>query len=78
MRRSYLALVSAQLGTSNTDVISEVPITNEYLDLILEHDVLLCGVIDILVIPEVLVLISFGVVSSQWIRSLVDACPLGA
>ena len=49
-RTSCLALVSAQLGASVTDIILEVPITDEFLDLILEHDTLLCGMADILVI----------------------------
>ena len=49
---------------------------DEFLDLILEHDTLLCGVADILVIPTILVLISFGVVSSQRSRPLVNACLL--
>ena len=42
-RRFCLALVNAWLGASVTDVISDVPVTDEFLDLILEHDTLLCG-----------------------------------
>ena len=47
---------------------------DEFLDLILKHDVLLCGMADILVIFIILILISFGVISSQRIRPLVDVC----
>ena len=65
VKRFCLVLVTVQLGPPVTDVVLEVPITNEFLDLILEHDTLLCGVADILVILAVLVLISFGAVSSQ-------------
>ena len=59
------------------DVVSEVTITDEFLNLLFEHDTLLCGVVEILVISIVLILISFGVVSSQQIRPLVDVCLFG-
>ena len=36
-----------------------------------------CSVADILVIPVVLILISFGAVFSQWVRSLEDTCLFG-
>ena len=62
--RSCLALVVAQLGDSVTDVISEVPFTDEFLDLILEHNVLFDGVADIFVIPVILALVSFRAVPS--------------
>ena len=58
-RRSRLALVIARLGTSITDVILKVPFTNEFLDLIFEHNALLGGVAEIFVMPAILVLIPF-------------------
>ena len=76
-RRSYFALVSARLGAFFADVISEIPITDEFLDFILEHDALLCGMANILVISVILILISFGAISYQRIRSFVDAYLLG-
>ena len=56
-RRSYLTLVVVRLGASVADVISEIPFSDEFLNLILEHDVLLHGVADILVIPTIFILI---------------------
>ena len=67
-RRFYSILVVALLGSFVTDVILEVPIMDEFLDLILEHDAFLCGVADRLI------LISFGAISSQRVRSLIDTC----
>ena len=77
LRRFFLALVNPWLGASVTNINSEVPVMDEFLDLILEYDTLLCGMADILVISVILALVSSGVVSSQWIRPLVDACLLG-
>ena len=51
------------IGASVTDAISEVPVTDEFLDLILEHDILLYGIADTLMISVILILIPFGVVS---------------
>ena len=48
--RSYLTLVASQLGASVADVISEISFSYEFLNLILEHNALLCGVADILVV----------------------------
>ena len=62
-RRFSHILVIAWPGSSITNIIPEVPGRDELLDLVFEHDVLLCGVADILVISAVLVLVSFGVVS---------------
>ena len=73
----YLILVIVWLGSSVMDVVPKVPITDEFLDLILEYDALLSGVADILVVPTILILISSGAVSSQRVRSLVNACLLG-
>ena len=56
-RRSCLTLVVARLGASIADINSEVPFSDEFLDLILEHDALLCGVADVLVIPVIFILI---------------------
>ena len=72
-----LVLVTTWLGSFVTDVVLEVPITDEFLNLILKHDTLLCSVAEILVIPVVLVLISFGAVSLQWIGPFEDARLLG-
>ena len=76
-RRFCLTLVIARLGPSVTNVVPGVTVTDELLDLVFEHDALLCGMADIFVISAVLVLVSSRVVSSQLIRSLVDACLLG-
>ena len=75
-RRSRLALVVTRLGTFVANVISEVPLSNEFLDLIPEHNAHLDGVADIFVISEILILIPFLAVSSQRIRLLVYACML--
>ena len=61
---SYLALVSARLSTFVMDITPEVPVTYDFRDLILDHDTLLSSMADILVISAILILISFGVVSS--------------
>ena len=45
------------------DVVSEIPFTDEYFDLIFEHNALFSGVADIFVISVILVLVSFGAVS---------------
>ena len=52
-------LVVAKLGTSVADIILEVSFSNELLNLIIEHDALLCGVADILVLSAIFVLILF-------------------
>ena len=57
VRRSCLTLVVTQLGTSVVDIISEVSLSDEFLDLILEHDALLHGVVDFLMISAVFILI---------------------
>ena len=64
VRGSRLTLVIVQLGAFVADVISEVPFTDEFFDLILEHNAFLSGVADIFVIPVILVLIPFWAVSS--------------
>ena len=73
-RRFHFVLVIARLGPSITDVVSEVPVMDEFLDLILKHDALLCGMSDILVISIILILVSFGAFSWQRIRPLIDVC----
>ena len=72
LRRFTLILVILVM-----DIVPEVTITDEFLNLLFEHDALLCGVVDILVISIVLILISFGVVFSQQIRPLIDAYLFG-
>ena len=57
MRRSYLTLVTARLCTFLADVISEISFLDEFFNLILEHNALLCDVVDILVIPTIFILI---------------------
>ena len=66
-------LVLARLGAPVTDIVLEVPFSNEFFDLILKCDAFFCGVANIWVISEVLVLVSFGVVSPHRIWSLVDS-----
>ena len=66
-----------RLGSPVTNVVLKVPIMDEFFALILKHDALLCGMADILEIPIVLVLISFGAISSQWVEPLVDPSLLG-
>ena len=56
-RRSCLTLVVTWLGASIAYIISKVPFSDEFLDLIIEHDALLCGVTDVLVIPAIFILI---------------------
>ena len=56
-RKSCLTLVVAQLGASVADIISEVSFSDEFLDLIIEHNALLRGVADILVISAIFILI---------------------
>ena len=56
-RRSRLALAVTRLGAFIADVISEVPLSDEFLDFIPEHNAHLDGVVDIFVIPKILVLI---------------------
>ena len=58
-RRSRIILVIERLGASVVDVISEVPFTDEFFDLILEHNALFGGLADIFVIPIILALIPF-------------------
>ena len=70
-RRFCLVLVIMRLVFFVMDVLLEVPITDEFFDLILEHATLLCGVADILVTPTIFILIIFGAVSLQWVRPLV-------
>ena len=77
VKRFCLVLVTVRLGYPITDVVLEVPITNEFLNLFLKHDTFLCSVADILVISIVFVLISFGAVSSQWVGPPEDAYLLG-
>ena len=61
---SHLALVIKRLGASIADVVSEIPFTNKFFDLILEHNALFGGVANIFVISAILVLVSFGAVLS--------------
>ena len=58
-RKSCLPLVVAQLGASVVDIISEVSFSDEFLNLILEHDELLHGVANVLVISVIFILIPF-------------------
>ena len=63
-RQSRLVLVVARLGTFVVDVVSKIPFTDEFFDLILEHNAFFGGVADIFVKSTILILISFGAVSS--------------
>ena len=63
-RRSRLALVIMRLGAFVADVISKVPLLNEFLNIIPEHKAHLDGVASIFVISEILVLIPFLAISS--------------
>ena len=53
VRRLCLLLVIMRLSSSVTDIVLVVPITDEFLDLILKYDVLPSGVADVLVIPAI-------------------------
>ena len=64
MRWSHLTLVVVRLGASVVDVVSEIPITDEFFDLILECNAFFSGVADIYMISTILILVSFGVVPS--------------
>ena len=57
-------------GPPVVDVILKVPTANEFLNLILESDVLFSGVTDILVVSAVFILISLRSISMQWVRPL--------
>ena len=76
VKRFCLVLATMQLGSSVVDIVLEIPIADEFLNLILKHDTLLCNVVDTFVIPAVLALVSLGVASSQWVQPLEDACLL--
>ena len=74
--RSYLVLVLVGLGALVADVVLEVPLSDEFFNLILECDVFFCGVANISVISAILVLVHFRAVSPHCIWSLVDTCVL--
>ena len=61
---SRLVMVVVRLGTSVADVVSEIPFTDEFFNLILEHNALFDCVANIFVKSTILILISFGAVSS--------------
>ena len=61
---SHLVMVVVRLGTSVADVVSEIPFTDEFFNLILEHNALFDCVANIFVKSTILILISFGAVSS--------------
>ena len=75
-RRFCLVLVLAGLGAPVADVVLEVPLSDEFFNLILECDAFFCGVANISVILTVLVLVSFQTVSLHRIWSLGDSCVL--
>ena len=52
-------LVLAGLGAPVADVVLEVPLSDEFLDLIIECNTFFCGVANISVISAVVVLVSF-------------------
>ena len=67
-------LVLAGLGTSVADVVLEVPFSYEFFNLIFECNAFFYGVANISVISTILIiLVSFLVVSSHHIWSLVDS-----
>ena len=76
VRRPCLVLVLTGLGSPVADVVLEVPLSNEFFNLILDCDAFFCGVANILVISALHVLVSFRAVSPQRIWSPVDFCVL--
>ena len=72
-RRPDLILVVLWPGTSVADIVPEVSLSDEFFDLILEHDALFSGVADISMISAVFVLIPLRVVSPHRIGSFVHA-----
>ena len=66
----YLRSIILLTGPPIVNVILEVPMVDEFLDLILEHDALLSGVTDVLMELAVFVLIPLRVVSTQQVRPL--------
>ena len=56
-------LVLARLGAPVADVVLEVPLSDEFFNLILECDAFFCGVANVSMIVAVLVLVSFRAVS---------------
>ena len=67
-------LVLTGLSSPIADVILELPLSDEFFDLILECDAFFHCVANILVISAVLVLVSFRAVSPHCIYSLIDSC----
>ena len=70
-------LVLAWLGAPVVDVVSEVPLSKEFFDLILECDAFFNGVANILMISAILILVSLRAVSQHRVGSFVDSCVLG-
>ena len=65
--------VLAGLGASIADIALEVPFSDEFFDLILECDAFFGVVANILMVPAILVLISFLAVSPYCVRPFVDS-----
>ena len=61
------------LGAPVADIALEVPLSDEFFDLILECDAFFGVVANILMVPAILVLASFLVVSPHCVRSFVDS-----
>ena len=62
--RLYLRCFILWSGPPAINVILKVTATDEFFNFILKRDTLLRGVTDIFVVPTILVLVPFGVVSS--------------
>ena len=72
-RRSYLMLVIVCLGAPVVDIVLKVSFSDEFFNIILERDALFRGVADISMIPVLLALVPFQMVSLHRIRSFVYA-----
>ena len=75
--RFCLTSVLMGLGALVADVVSEVPLMDEFFNFILECNAFFSGVANVLVIPTVLTLVFLRVVSPHRVGSFVDSCMLG-
>ena len=75
--RFCLLSVLVGLGAPVADVVSEVPLTDEFFNLILECNAFFSGVANVLVISAVLTLVSLQAVSPHRVWLFVDSCMFG-
>ena len=69
-----LSSVLMGLGAPVADVVSKVPLADEFFDFIFECDAFLGGVANVLVISAILTWVSLRAVSPHRVWSFVDSC----